>query len=49
MTLDMHMYALFGARERTEDELLGMLGRAGFEVERVAPTWPPSTIVARAV
>jgi orsellinic acid C2-O-methyltransferase len=49
LTLDMHMYALFGARERTEDELLGMLGRAGFEVERVAPTWPPSTIVARAV
>jgi SAM-dependent methyltransferase len=49
MTLDMHMYALFGARERTEEELVGMLGRAGFEVERVAPTWPPSTIVARAV
>lgn len=49
MTLDMHMYVLFGARERTEDELRGMLGRAGFEVEQVAPTWPPSTIVARAV
>lgn len=49
LTLDMHMYALFGARERTEAELRGMLGRAGFEVERVAPTWPPSTMVARAV
>jgi SAM-dependent methyltransferase len=49
MTLDLHMYVLFGARERTEEDVRGMLGRAGFEVERVAPTWPPSTIVARAV
>jgi ubiquinone/menaquinone biosynthesis C-methylase UbiE len=48
-TLDLHMYVLFGARERTEDELRHMLEAAGYRVERVAPTTPTGTIVARAI
>lgn len=48
LTMDMHMHVLFGARERTEAELRQMLGRAGFEVERVLPTSPTSTVIARA-
>jgi ubiquinone/menaquinone biosynthesis C-methylase UbiE len=48
-SLDLHMYVLFGARERTEDELRQMLDTAGFRVERVAPTTPTSTLVARAI
>lgn len=49
LTMDMHMYALFGARERTEDQLAKMLAQSGFKVERIVPTSPPSTIVAVAV
>ncbi|HSS94135.1 MAG TPA: methyltransferase [Candidatus Dormibacteraeota bacterium] len=45
---DMHMHVLFGARERTEGELRQMLSGAGFEVERVVPTSPTSTVIARA-
>jgi orsellinic acid C2-O-methyltransferase len=48
LTLDLHMYVLFGARERTENELRQMIEDAGFRVERVEPTRPTSTIVARA-
>jgi len=48
LTMDMHMHVLFGARERTEAELRQMLGRARFEVERVVPTSPTSTVIARA-
>ncbi len=49
LTMDLHMYVLFGARERTEKELRGMLSEAGFRVDRVVPTSPPSTIVAVAI
>lgn len=49
LNADMHMYVLFGARERTEDELRKMLDVAGFRVERVALTAPTRTIVAEAV
>lgn len=49
LVMDMHMYALFGARERTEDQLRQMLAGAGFQVERVVSTSPPSTIVAQAI
>ena len=43
---DIHMHVLFGAHERTEDELRKMLEVAGFRVERVALTAPTRTIVA---
>ncbi len=49
LTMDLHMFVLFGARERTEKELRGMLSEAGFRVDRVVPTSPPSTIVAVAI
>ena len=49
LIIDMQMHVLFGARERTEAELRAMLTEAEFEVERVEPTSPPSTVVARAV
>ena len=49
LTVDMQMHVLFGSRERTEAELRSMLTEAGFEVEQVVPTAPPSTVVARAV
>ena len=49
LTVDMQMHVLFGSRERTEAELRAMLAAAGFAVEKVVPTAPPSTIVARAV
>ena len=49
LTVDMQMHVLFGSRERTEAELRAMLVEAGFAVERVVPTTPPSTIVARAL
>ena len=48
LIIDLHMYVLFGSRERTEEELRRMLGEAGFKVERVVPTSPPSTIVTQA-
>ena len=49
LALDLHMYVLFGARERTETELRGMLTDAGFAIENVAPTSPTAIIVARAL
>lgn len=49
LLMDMHMHVLFGARERTEDEMRGMLETAGFKVDRVVPTSPTSTVVATAI
>ena len=49
LLLDMHMHVLFGARERTENELRGMLESAGFAVERVIPASPQPIVVATAV
>lgn len=49
LILDMHMHVLFGARERTEDELRAMAESCGFKVERVIPASPQSIIVATAV
>lgn len=49
LLMDMHMHVLYGARERTEEEMIGMLKAAGFKVERVIPTSPTSTVVATAV
>ena len=49
LNMDMHMFVLFGSRERTEADLRQMLAAAGYEVERVAPTAPTRTVVARAV
>lgn len=46
---DMHMYVLFGARERTEAELRRLLQDGGFTVDRVVPTSPLSVVVAQAV
>jgi SAM-dependent methyltransferase len=48
-TLDLQMHVFFGARERTEDDLRQMIDSAGFRVERVEPTRPTSTIVARTI
>lgn len=49
LNMDIHMFVLFGSRERTEDDMRKMLTAAGFEVERVAPTTPTRTVVAEAV
>lgn len=49
LNIDMHMYVLFGAQERTEEELRKMLEVAGFRVERIAVTSPTRVIVAGAV
>jgi len=49
LELDMHMFVLFGAHERTEEDMETILEAAGFELERVAMTVPTRTIVARAV
>ena len=49
LTMDLHMYVLFGARERSEKELRRMLTENGFRIEKVVPTSPQSTIVAAAV
>ena len=46
---DMHMYVLFGARERSERELREMLGSAAFEVQQIVPATPLSVVVSRAV
>ena len=46
---DMHMYVLFGARERSERELREMLGSVGFEVQQIVPATPMSVVVSRAV
>jgi hypothetical protein len=45
---DINMFVLFGARERTEHELRGMLQAASFTVERMLPTEPTATLVATA-
>jgi SAM-dependent methyltransferase len=49
LIIDMHMYVLFGARERTERDMRGMLDAAGFKVERIAETVPTRTLVARPI
>jgi hypothetical protein len=49
LLVDMHMYVLFGARERTEREMRAMLDAAGVRVERIELTSPSRTIVAQAV
>ena len=49
LMMDLHMYVLFGARERSEKELRSMLTQNGFRIEKVVPTSPPSTVVAAAV
>ncbi len=43
---DLHMFVMFGARERTEPELVDLIRMAGFTVERVLPTEPERTFVA---
>ena len=45
---DLHMFVLFGARERTERELTAMLETSGFVLERILPTEPERTLVATA-
>ena len=49
LNMDIHMFVMFGGRERTEADIRTMLAAAGFEVERVAPTTPMRTIIATAV
>jgi hypothetical protein len=49
LDIDIHMFVMFGGRERTEGEMFKMLEAVGFEVERVAPTAPTRTIIAVAV
>jgi hypothetical protein len=48
-TLGLHMEVLIGAASAPRDELRRKIDGAGFRVERVVPTSPTSTIVARAV
>jgi hypothetical protein len=43
---DINMFVLFGARERTEQELRGMLEATGFRADRLLPTEPTATLVA---
>ena len=43
---DLHMFVMFGARERTERELAESITAAGFSVDRVLPTAPERTFVA---
>ena len=40
--MDLHMLMLFGARERTEHELVRLVAGAGFEVRRVVSTGSPA-------
>ena len=49
LDIDIHMFVMFGGRERTEDEMFKMLEAVGFKVERVAPTIPTRMVVAVAV
>lgn len=49
LNMDIHMFVMFGSRERTEEDIRTMLTAAGFDVERVAPTTPTRTIIAVAV
>ena len=43
---DLHMFVLYGGRERTENELRQLLDVAGFAVESVLPSRPEATLVA---
>lgn len=43
---DLHMFVLFGSRERTERELVDLLTATGFSLDEVLPTRPESTFVA---
>jgi hypothetical protein len=45
--MDMHMFVLFGAKERTESEYRTLFDGAGLTLERVLPTSPESTLIAR--
>ena len=45
---DLHMYVLFGARERTEPEMRRILQAASFRVDRVVPTEPAAIFIATA-
>jgi orsellinic acid C2-O-methyltransferase len=49
LIIDMHMYVLFGARERSEHDMRKMLEAAGFRIERIEMTVPARTVVAQAV
>jgi SAM-dependent methyltransferase len=49
LIMDIHMFVMFGSRERTEEDMRTMLAAAGFDVERIAPTTPTRTIIAIAV
>jgi ubiquinone/menaquinone biosynthesis C-methylase UbiE len=40
--MDLHMLVLFGAAERTEQEMRQLLDGAGFEVRRIVPTDSPT-------
>lgn len=42
---DLHMQALLGARERTEDEFRRLLNEAGMQLNRIIPTHSPMQIV----
>jgi hypothetical protein len=43
--LDLTMMALFGARERSRDQYTELLGRAGFEINRIVPTSAEVSII----
>jgi hypothetical protein len=45
---DINMFVLFGARERTEQELRRMLEATAFTADRLLPTEPTATLVASA-
>ena len=47
--MDLHMFVLFGARERAEAELTAMITHAGFAMSHIVPTQPERTLVAMAV
>jgi ubiquinone/menaquinone biosynthesis C-methylase UbiE len=42
---DMHMLAVVGGRERTEDEYRGLFNAGGFRLTRIIPTGGPQSIV----
>ena len=43
--MDLNMLVLLGGRERTEEEYRGLLGGAGFRLERVIPTHSPFGVI----
>jgi hypothetical protein len=45
--MDMHMFVLFGARERSEVAFRDLFGSTGFALETVLRTSPEETIIAR--